>query len=62
MTSDIQNQPPEEIAAFLKKIGPRALTPEEARQLNLLRLKHGLAGSSATGIAAKLAEEGAGDE
>ncbi|MDE1153281.1 MAG: hypothetical protein PW788_12155 [Micavibrio sp.] len=30
------------IAAFLKAIGPRALTDVEARQLKILRLQHGL--------------------
>ena len=39
----------------MSKIGPRALTPEEARALNLLRLKYGLPAASATGIAERLA-------
>lgn len=47
--------PPVEIADFLRKIGPRQLTSAEARELNLLRLKHGLPGASATGVAAELA-------
>ncbi len=46
---------PPEIADFMSKIGPRALTPEEARALNLLRLKYGLPAASATGIAERLA-------
>lgn len=50
-------QPPAEIADFLRKIGPRQLTSAEARELNLLRLKHGLPGASATGIAAELASD-----
>jgi hypothetical protein len=53
--SKIAARPPAEIADFLRKIGPRQLTAAEARELNLLRLKHGLPGASATGIAAELA-------
>jgi phosphopantetheine adenylyltransferase len=48
---------PAEIRAFLEAIGPRRLTPEEARQLNLLRLKHGLPAMSVTGVAALLADD-----
>lgn len=42
---------PTEIRAFLDAIGPRQLTPAEARQLNILRLKHGLPAATPTGIA-----------
>lgn len=55
-------QPPAEITDFLRKIGPRQLTPAEARELNLLRLKHGLPGASATGVAAELAGKKSDDE
>ncbi|HCS23866.1 MAG: hypothetical protein H3C49_08515 [Alphaproteobacteria bacterium] len=45
---------PEEIVEFMAKIGPRALSEEEARALNLLRLKHGLPAASASGVAAHI--------
>lgn len=49
--------PPAEIAEFMRKIGPRQLTPDEARALNLLRLKHGLPGANVSGVAAHIAED-----
>ncbi|HEX2752836.1 MAG TPA: hypothetical protein VHP34_07000 [Alphaproteobacteria bacterium] len=54
MTQDKSASPkkaPPEIRAFLDAIGPRQLTPEEARQLNILRLKNGLPAASPTGTA-----------
>jgi len=60
MTEDksaMPKQPPSEIRAFLDAIGPRQLTPEEARQLNILRLKHGLPAASPTGVAESLTED-----
>ncbi len=61
MTGQDAKPLPPEIADFMSKIGPRALTAEEARALNLLRLKYGLPAASATGIAERLAgkDEGA---
>jgi len=43
------------VQEFLKKIGPRQLTEEEARQLQLLRLKAGEKGIG--GVIDALAEE-----
>lgn len=57
MTGQDAKPLPPEIADFMSKIGPRALTAEEARALNLLRLKYGLPAASATGIAERLAGE-----
>lgn len=60
MTQNHKNpktEAPAEIREFLAAIGPRQLTTEEARALNLLRLKHGLPAASATGVAAELAKE-----
>lgn len=54
MTAQATETLPQEVADFMKKIGPRQLTADEARMLNLLRLKHGLPAASATGIAAAL--------
>lgn len=54
MTSAGSKQLPEEIVEFMAKIGPRSLTDEEARALNLLRLKHGLPAASAAGVAAAI--------
>lgn len=60
MTQDKTNQKreaPAEIRTFLEAIGPRQLTPEEARQLNILRLKHGLPAASPAGVAEYLSTE-----
>lgn len=60
MTQDKTNQKreaPAEIRDFLEAIGSRQLTPEEARQLNILRLKHGLPAASPTGTAEYLSAE-----
>jgi|GEM_PF-1295944 len=60
MTQNHKNpkaEAPAEIKEFLAAIGPRQLTSEEARALNLLRLKHGLPAASATGVAAELAKK-----
>jgi hypothetical protein len=48
-------QEPAEITEFLAKIGPRILTPDEARTLNLLRLKHNLPAAGVSGVAAIIA-------
>ena len=48
---------PAEIRAFLDAIGSRRLTPEEARQLNMLRLKYGLPAASPTGAAESLLKD-----
>jgi len=50
-------QAPEEIRSFLAAIGPRQLTPAEARQLNILRLKNGLPAASPTGTAQMFSDE-----
>lgn len=55
--SAVPKKAPAEIRAFLDAIGPRQLTPEEARQLNILRLKHGLPAASPTGVADSLNED-----
>lgn len=48
----------ESVQEFLKKIGPRKLTDEEARQLQMLRLKEGHDGD--TGFIEILADEARG--
>jgi hypothetical protein len=65
MTQNHKNpkaEAPVEIREFLAAIGPRQLTTEEARALNLLRLKHGLPAASATGVAAELAKQTSTDK
>lgn len=64
MTQDKTASPkkaPEEIRAFLDAIGPRQLTSEEARQLNILRLKHGLPAASPTGVAEHIQKDTEGE-
>lgn len=48
----------ESVQEFLKKIGPRKLTDEEARQLQMLRLKEGH--DDDTGFIEILADEAKG--
>lgn len=57
MTVQATENLPKEVADFMKKIGPRPLTADEARMFNLLRLKHGLPAASATGIAVALSAD-----
>jgi hypothetical protein len=45
----------DKIQEFLRAIGPRELTDEEAKQLHILRIRSGKARSS--GVIEKLAEE-----
>lgn len=59
-TATPSNAPPE-IRAFLDAIGPRQLTPAEARQLNILRLKNGLPAASPTGIAQNIQNDTEGE-
>lgn len=56
-----KREAPAEVRAFLDAIGPRQLTPEEARQLNILRLKHGLPAASPTGTAEELNADNEGE-
>lgn len=51
------NPAPAEIDDFMKSIGLRPLTIAEARQLNLLRLRHGLPAVGMSGVMRQLLED-----
>lgn len=53
--NDAKKQP-DEIQSFLAKIGPRALTDQEAKELQLMRIRAGK-GQTASGVIEKLARE-----
>ena len=58
MYEKVDEKMAETVQEFLKKIGPRKLTDDEARQLQMLRLKEGH--DDDTGFIEILAEEAKG--